>query len=328
MGHVSVGVRQLGAAAALGIVCSYFLFAQSAGATVVTSTSGGAVCVADPGSCTFTAAGTAAFTGEFVQPAPAVDPIVCGDQVSDSQDFICGHFGMDFSNQTGTVTVLIAFDGNAADIDLCVGRGAVPGADIVGCSLGVGSSETVTFPVACTDTRFEALILPIMYFDLLGPSPLNPFPYTGSAVVTNLSTCTGGEGNPPPGGKAATGHKITGGGKTSPAPATPPSMNFSLNVIATASGFKGKVQCSDGTTVFRGTEIDTVSWDDANQRATIFGHGFFKDAPNTMVPFQAEGDDQGEGSSTAPPGDIFTIDKCGGGGVVASGNVQYHLANA
>jgi len=303
MGHVLFRVRQLGAAAIFGILLSFAVFAGAAWATTTTSNSGSTLCATSPGSCAFSGNGSAAFNGQFVTPATVSDPIVCPPQAIDGGDTVCGHFGMDFSNETAKVSVTINFDGNSADFDLCVGSGAAPGAAVVGCSTGTGSTETLTFTVGCADTHFEALILPVMYFDLF---PTLPFPYTGSVTASNVATCIGGQGNPPPGSQSATGH------------------NFSLNVIETTGGFKGKVQCSDGTNVFRGTEIDAVAWTDMAKDAKIFGKGTFKSDPNTLVPFQAEAQDNGQGSSTSPPGDIFTIDKCNGGGVVVSGNVTYH----
>jgi hypothetical protein len=332
MGHVLFRRWQPRAAAIIGVLLSFAVFAGAAQATTTTSSSGSATCTTDPGHCTFTGNGGAMFKGQFVQPLPTVDPAECAPQAGDSTDFFCGHFGMDFSNVTAKVTVSISFDGDAADLDLCVGSGAAPGAAVVGCSTGSGSTENLTFTVGCADTHFEALILPTMYITAM-PSVMNPFPYSGSVTVSNVATCIAGQGNPPPGSQSASGHKVTGGGQVRNSDQT--TSNFSVNVMETTGGFKGKAQIAQGAgCVFRGTEIDSVAWNDTAHDAKIFGKGTFRSDPNTLVQFVAEATDNGGGSSSPP--DNYTIDQglvptanpiCGGGGQVVSGNVTYHLPN-
>jgi hypothetical protein len=320
MGHVLLRSWQLRAAVLSITTLCFAVLAATAGAVTVTSNSGATVCTNAPtgtnGNCTFSGNGSAAFTGNVVQPAP-VDPSLCGPQSGDQVDFICGHFGLNFNNVSGSVTVTITgFDTDRVDLDLCIADST---GVIVLCTTGTGSTETITFTVGCTDTRYEALIVPTDTSFMDPPLPTDPVSYSGGATA-NLTSCLGGTGSGG-GTKAAAGHKVTGGGQTGFA--TTATGNFSLNVIATGSGFKGKVQTSDATCTFRGTQIDAVSWNDATRDARIAGRGSFKNAPNTLVTFTAEAQDNGQGDNAIDP-DFFTIDKCSGGGQVVHGNITYH----
>jgi hypothetical protein len=325
MGHVLFRRWQPRAAVILGVFFSFAVFTGAARATTTTSNSGATVCVANPGSCAWSGDGTANFSGEFDTPYQNPDPIACLNQAADSTDSLCGHFGLDFNNVGGKVNVSITgWDPNRADLDLCIINSLN---QVVGCSTGMGGSESISFTVACGDKHFEAQILPSMFLDFFNPpTPVNPVTYTGG-VTTSLTVCIGG-GTGGGGQSSAGGHKISGGGKVSQSPGGAPTANFSLNVMDSTSGFKGKVQFSDSTgCVFRASIIDAVSWHDESKSADIFGHGFYKTDPNTLVSFHAFGQDNGEGASTAPPGDIFTIDACPNqGGPVVSGNILYHFA--
>jgi len=331
MGHAFIRSWQLRAAVVVGVTVTCVVFTGHASAAIFTSNFGATVCANDTtnqqGSCTFTGNGSANFAGKFIDFSTFNG--FCQAQASDTPDEPCGLFGLNFSNETGKVTASIAFDASASDLDLCVVRGAGQNpfdtSNVVGCSTGQGATETVTFTVNCTDTHFEVQVLPIdiSFFT----SPINPFPFTGSTVASSVTTCIAGQGNPPPGGQsAAGGHKVTGGGKTSQSPTTPPSANFNVNVMETTAGFKGKTSISDNTGCrFRSSEIDAVSFHDESKSADIFGKGFFLNDQNTIVGFHATVQDNGQGANTSPPGDIYTIDKCNGGGVVVDGNVTYHI---
>jgi hypothetical protein len=319
MGRSSFRGGTVHAAVILVLVSVFAAAAVTAKATTTTSSSGSATCTTFPGSCTFSGNGSATFQGQFDTPAVLVDPSLCFPQAADPEDTLCGHFGINTSNVQGTITVTISFD-PVNDLDLCV----VNALDtVVDCSTGFGASETVTFAVSCTDTHFEAQIVPFSY-PFPGPTPLDPATYTGSVTAT-LTACTGGGGPPPPTPSAAHGHKVTGGGQT--ATGMSPDANVSLNVIEETSGttpaYKGKVRIASAGCDFRSTEIDTVVWNDAIMAAEIDGKGMLNDS-TAVVDFVAHAKDNGERSSQIVA-DRFTIDKCSGGGNVVSGNIQYHL---
>jgi hypothetical protein len=328
MGHVFFRGRQPRAAVIVGIFFSFFALAGSAWAATATSPGGGAAtCSNDPltgaGSCSFSGNGTGSFSGKFETPATNPDPIACANQTLDPTDTLCGHFGLNFNNVTGTVTVtLTGFDSIRADLDLCIIDAT---GTVVGCSATFNGTEQITFTVACGDTHFEALIVPSGFDMTNEPTPLNPVTYTGN-VTTSLTTCTGGGNTTGGGGKSAAGqHKVNGGGHTGFA--TTVTAGFSLIAMQTTLGFKGKLQISDATgCMFRATDIRAVAWDDTDQQATISGFGYFKNTPNNLLAFTATADDNGEGSSSSGP-DNFTIDKCAGGGQVVDGNVQYHFGS-
>jgi hypothetical protein len=323
MGHGLVRNWQLRAVILSVITLCFAVLAATASAITVNSNTGASVCTlpSEPaGSCTFSGNGSANISGRFITPYQTADPIGCGNQVVDGDDTFCGHLGLNFNTVSGAVTVTITgWDPNYADLDLCIVDSA---GQVVGCATGSGGTETITFTVSCTDTHFEAQVLPVMYFDFIHPPTLmNPLNYTGG-VSTSLTSCVSGTGNGNGGGgNSATGHKVTGGGQLGFASIA--NANFSVNVMATTSGFKGKVQIADNTgCTFRGLEITAVSWNDGAHDAKIFGNGYAKSAPNTKVPFVAEAQDNGDGSSNN--GDFLTIDKCNGGGQVVNGNIQYH----
>jgi hypothetical protein len=271
--------------------------------------------MATPGGCNFGGNSSATFKGQFNVPDVITDPILCANQTLDPTDLLCGHFGIDTTNQQGMITVTINFD-PVNDLDLCVIDAA---GNIVGsCSTGSGASEIVTFSIACGDTHFEAQVLPVSY-PFPGPTPLTPATYNGS-VTASLTNCTTGSnggpgnGNPPP-PSASGGRKLTGGGQISTA-------NVSNNVIQQSDGitYKGKVRFATSSCDLRSTSIDSAEWDDANRAVIVHGHATVNGSGN--VAFTVRLDDNGE------PGrnDLYDMQAiCNGSGNMVSGNLQYHL---
>jgi hypothetical protein len=318
MGHALLRSWQLRAAVLSIIVFAFAAVAATAQATTTTSHSAGAVCTTNPGSCNFSGNSSATFAGQFTTPAAGYDPILCGNQAVDSIDSLCGKFGIDTTNQQGTITVVINFDPEN-DIDLCVVNAA--GTDVAPCSgQSTGSSEIVTFTVACGDTRFEAHIIPFMYGFGVIPTPLDPVTYTGS-VTASLTSCLtgsnggGGNGNPGP-PSASGGRKMTGGGQISTA-------NFANNIIQESDGitYKGKVAFATANCDFRSTSIDWAEWDDAGRAVVVHGQGTVK-GRNGSFPFTVRLDDNGEPGTS----DLYDMQSaCAGAGNVKSGNLQYHL---
>jgi hypothetical protein len=314
MGHVFFGARLLRA----GVIASV-LFALcltgSAGATTTTSSEGEAVCSPNPGSCTFSGNAEATFAGQFNTPAVVIDQSLCPAQAADPADTICGHFGIDTTSVQGTITVGIAFNADD-DLDLCVVRGAPPAATLAApCSTGVGATETVTFTVVCGDTHFEAQILPIS-FPFPGPTPLTPSRFTGT-VTANLNACVGAGQVPPPPADAQ--REVDGGGKLTNA--TTPDASFAVDVERESNGaLEGKVRISTNGCDFRGRNIDSAEFDDANKTTVIHGRGTFKGS-STLVPFNATAHDGGPNGSN----DTFTIDKCSTSSRVAEGDVRYRV---
>jgi hypothetical protein len=319
MGHALLRCWQLRAAVLCVIVFSFAVLAATAQATTTTSHSAGATCTTNPGSCNFAGNSSATFAGQSIDPADQIsDPILCANQTLDSQDLLCGHFGIDTTNQQGTITVVINFD-PLNDFDLCVNNAA--GTLVTSCSTGSGGSEIVTFTVACGDTHFEALILPVSY-PFPGPTVLDPAKYTGS-VTTSLTSCiTGGNGgsgngNPPP-PSASGGRKLTGGGQISTA-------NVSNNVIQETDGltYKGKIRFAASNCDLRSTSIDSAEWDDGGQAVIVHGHGTVNGKGDYV--FTVRLDDNGEPGRS----DLYDMQSlCSGSGNMTSGNLQYHLPNA
>ena len=305
---------QLRAAVLCIAVLCFAGLAATAEATTTTSSSSGTTCVANPGSCNFSGNSSATFAGQFNTPAVILDPIQCANQVLDPTDTLCGHFGIDTTNQQGTITVVITFDPNN-DLDLCVIDAA--GAQVAPCSLGTGGSEIVTFTVACGDTHFESQVLPTS-FPFPGPTPLTPATYAGSVTASLTNCTTGGNGGPgggnPPPPSASGGRKLTGGGQISTA-------NISNNVIQETNGtsYKGKVRFATSSCDLRSTSIDSAEWDDANQAVVVHGHATVNGSGNYV--FTVRLDDNGE-----PAGDLYNMQSlCNGSGNITSGNLQYHL---
>jgi hypothetical protein len=317
MGHVFFRGWQLRAAVICVIAFVFAAVAATAEATTTTSSSGSTTCTTDPGGCTFSGNGSAAFAGHFDTPAIVLEPAQCLNQGVDGTDKLCGHFRIDTSSVQGTITVAIAFD-PINDLDLCVidSTGMVVGS----CSTGSGATETVTFTVTCTDTHFEAQILPISY-PFPGPTMLDPATYTGS-VTTSLTSCgsgngNGGGGNPPP-PSVSGGHKFTGGGQLAIA-------NVSNNIIQGSDTitYKGKVRFAMKSCDLRSTSIDSADWNDAAQQVTVHGHATVNGSGNYA--FTVTLDDNGEPGNT----DFENMQAlCSGSGNLTSGNFQYHLPNA
>jgi hypothetical protein len=320
------GARQLRAAALVGIIIGLVLTAAfvttgNANATTTTSSRDHATCTEEPepGGCTFTGNGSAAFSGEFDTPEVVIDQSLCPAQVADPTDTICGHFSIDPS-LNGIVTSTIAFDPDN-DLDLCAYNTA---GEVMTCSTGDSGTEQVTVAVS-GGGHYEVRILPISY-PFGGPTPFNPATYTGA-----LSFTSGG------GGEAvgltdpdACCHKVDGGGKT--ATLSTPDSNFSVHIDddrgqdgkISAKQLKGKVRISSMGCDFRSTAIDDATWDDVNRQATISGRGRYKDGA-TDVTFTATAQDNGYKNSLIP--DTFTIDKCNGGGAVVHGDIKYKVDN-
>jgi hypothetical protein len=324
MGHALLRNWQLRAVILSVITVCFGVLAATAGAVTVnpvtTSTTTCENLIAptnDDGNCTFSGSGSDSYTGQAVQPV-GVDPALCGTQENDPTDFVCGHLGLNFNNVSGTVTVNLAnFDTDRVDLDLCLTDST---GVILLCTTGTGNTESLTFTVSCTDTRYEILVVETDTDFTNPPTLADPVSYTGG-VTANVTSCSGGTANGGPGTKGATGHKITGGGQVGFA--STPTDNYSLNVIQSGTGFKGKVQINDATCTFRGIYIDAVSWNDTTHDARIAGRGYYKNAPNVLVTFTAEAQDNGQGSNATDP-DFFTMDKCNGGGQVVHGNITYH----
>jgi hypothetical protein len=318
MGHALLRSWQLRAAVLCIAVFSFAAIAATAEATTTTSHSVGAVCTTNPGSCNFSGNSSATFAGRFQAPAVIFDPLLCGNQAADPTDTLCGHFGIDTTNQQGVITVVINFD-PGDDLDLCVIDSL--GQQVAPCSAqGSGSSEIVTFNVACGDTHFEAQIFPFLFGSFPGPTPLDPSEYTGS-VTASLTSCLtggnggGGNGNPGP-PSASGGRKMTGGGQISTA-------SFNNNIIQESDGltYKGKVAFATSSCDFRSTSIDSAEWDDAAQAVVVHGRGTVKGVSGTVA-FTVRLDDNGE----AGRGDLYNMQSfCSGNGNVQSGNLQYHL---
>jgi hypothetical protein len=319
MGHVLLRSWRLRAAVLCISAFCFAVLAATAGAVTVTSNSGATVCTNAPtgtaGSCTFSGNGSATYTGEVIQPAPA-DPSECGPQIGDQTDFLCGHLGLNFNNVSGSMTVTNTnLDTIRADLTLCIADSA---GVILLCSNDPGATQTVTFTVACGDTGYQALIVPSPEFAAMPPvSPMDPVFYSGG-VTTSLTSCTvSGSGG---GTKAASGPKLTGGGQVGSA-STTPTGNFELNILSTTSGFKGKVQVSSAICSFRSTQITAFAPE--TNGASFAGVGYFKNAPNAPVSFSGEAQDNGQGSNATDP-DFFVIDKCNVQGQVVRGNITYH----
>jgi hypothetical protein len=316
MGHALVRCWQLRAAVLCVIVFSFAVLAATAQATTTTSSSSGATCTTNPGSCNFAGNSSATFKGQFNTPDVITDPLLCTNQTLDPMDVLCGHFGINTTNQQGTITVVINFD-PVNDFDLCIVDST---GTIVSCSTGTGGSEIVTFTVACGDTHYEAQILPVSY-PFPGPTPLSPATYTGS-VTASLTNCTtgsnGGSGGTPPPPSTSGGRKLTGGGQISTA-------NVSNEILQQTDGtsYKGKVRFATSGCDLRSTSIASAEWDDGNQAVIVHGYGTVNGKGNYA--FTVRLDDNGEPGR----GDLYDMQSlCSGSGNMTSGNLQYHLPNA
>jgi hypothetical protein len=312
MGHALLRCWQLRAAVLCVSAFCFAALAATAEATTTTSSSVGTTCTPNPGSCNFAGNSSATFAGRFETPAAITDPALCANQTLDPTDVLCGHFGINTTNQQGTITVVINFDPNN-DFDLCVINAV--GALVVPCSTGTGASEIVTFTVACGDTHFEAQVVPTS-FPFPGPTPLDPATYTGS-VTASLTTCIagGGGGGTPAPPSASGGRKLTGGGQISTA-------NISNNVIQETDGvtYKGKVRFATNGCDLRSTSIDSAEWDDAAQAVIVHGHATVNGSGSYL--FTVRLDDNGEPGRS----DLYDMQSlCSGSGNMTSGNLQYHL---
>src|SRR6478609_561892 len=110
MGHVLLRSWQLRAVALCATVFAFAAVAATAQATTTTSNSAGAICVTNPGSCNFSGNSSATFAGQFNSPLIVPDQSLCGNQEIDAADILCGHFGINTTNQQGTITVVINFN--------------------------------------------------------------------------------------------------------------------------------------------------------------------------------------------------------------------------
>jgi hypothetical protein len=113
--------------------------------------------------------------------------------------------------------------------------------------------------------------------------------------------------------------EVEGGGKLTSA--TTPDASFAVDVEREANGeLEGKVRISTSGCDFRGRNIDSVEFDDANKTAVIHGRGAFKDS-STLVPFNATAHDGGPGNAN----DSFSIDKCSTSSRVVEGDIRYKI---
>jgi hypothetical protein len=287
-----------------------------------TGNSGASVCTGgpilfdynQPGNCAFSGTGAATFLGQFNTPAVVIDQTLCPNQATDGTDTICGHFGMDFNNVHGTVTVTIRFDENN-DLDLCV---TTASAIVVGnCSTGSGPTETVTFNVACTDTRYEAQILPISY-PMPGPTPLTPATYTGSVGASLWKCIPGGDKGEGNGNRDEFDHHGKGGGEGENDD-THEHEHTSSDVEERDSdhAHRGKVRYSKNGCDMRSTSINTINWNDATRTMVVTGFGTVNGLGS--VPFVYTMTDNGPGSA-----DTYTVNSpCSGSGHLRSGDFKY-----
>jgi hypothetical protein len=322
MRHVLFCGLALRAALILPILALALIAATvDAQAAAVTGRSGATACVGQPvafdynqpGQCTWSGSGTATFLGQFIDPAVVIDPALCPPQPTDPTDTICGHFGMNFNSVHGTVTVAINFD-PTNDLDLCVKNST---AAIVGsCSTGTGSSETVTFNVACADTRYEAQILPISY-PFPGPTPLSPVTYSGS-VVGNVAPCfIGGPLGDANGEREKFDHHGQGGGEGENND-NHEHEHVSSDVEERDSDHakRGKVRYSKNGCDLRSTSINTINWNDVTRTMIVSGYATVNGLGN--VPFVYTITDN------SPSADTYTVDStCGGSGKLRTGDFKY-----
>jgi hypothetical protein len=311
MGHALLRCWQLRAAVFCVSAFCFAAVAATAEATTTTSSSAGTTCTSSPGRCNFVGNSSATFAGQFNTPAVITDPALCMNQTADPTDVLCGHFGIDTTNQSGAITVVINFDPNN-DLDLCVINAA--GAFAAPCSTGSGASEMVTFTVACGDTHFEAQIIPVSW-PFPGPTALTPATYTGSVTASLTSCGTAGSGTKPASPSASGGRKMTGGGQISTA-------NVSNNILQATDGvtYKGKVRFATNGCDLRSTSLDSAEWDDAHKTVVVHGHGTVNGSGSFV--FTVRLVDNGE------PGtyDLYDMQSpCTGSGNMKSGNLQYHL---
>ncbi|MDX6412272.1 MAG: hypothetical protein QOE91_1788 [Gaiellaceae bacterium] len=284
-----------------------------------------------PGNCKFTGTGSGLFTGQFKTPATVVDPSLCPQQAVDSTDVICGHFGMDFSNVQGTVTVGIGFNGDN-DLDLCAIDSA--GALVNECSVGSGATESVTFNVKCADTRYEAQILPISYLST-GPTPVSPATYTGTATGSLAKCFPGGSDGQGNGKRQNFDHhgKGKGHGKNGNNH-DDENVSSSVDERNNDADHRGKVRYTqpkhashysflttkaatglytDGCDL-RSTQIDSTTWNDLTQTMVVTGYGTVNGLGN--APFVFTETDNGPGTS-----DTYSVDStCSGSGNLTDGS--------
>jgi hypothetical protein len=304
-----------------------------------TSNSGATLCTGapifsnynQPGNCKYGGTGSGLFIGQFKTPATLIDPTLCPKQAVDPTDVICGHFGMDFDDVQGSVTVGITLD-PSNDLDLCVIDAT--GTIVNDCSLGSGATESVTFNVKCSDTRYEAQILPISYpFD--GPTPAAPATYTGNATGSLAKCFPGGSTGQGNGKRQNFEHQGKGHGHGKNAD------NHDDDQVSSDVGennndqdHRGKVRYTepkhtsnyrflstsavndlytDGCDL-RSTQIDTTTWNDATQTMVVTGSGTVNGLGN--VPFVFTETDNGTGTS-----DTYSVDStCQGHGNLTDGS--------
>jgi hypothetical protein len=285
-----------------------------------------------PGNCAYSGTGTGLFHGQFTTPATLPDPTQCPKQAVDPTDVICGHFGMDFNNVQGSVTVGILLNPDN-DLDLCVIDSA--GTIVNNCSLGSGATESVTFNVKCTDTRYEAQILPISYgFD--APTPTAPANYTGNATGS-LAKCFPGGSEGQGNGKRQNFNnrgKGHGNGKNGN---NHDDEHVSSDVEKENDDSRGKVRYTQpkhasriyatrtaATDVYtdgcdlRSTTITSTTWNDLTQTMVVSGYGTVNGLGN--VPFVFTETDNGTGTS-----DTYSVDStCQGQGNLTEGSDFTH----
>jgi hypothetical protein len=285
-----------------------------------------------PGNCKYSGNGTGLFLGQFKSPATISDPSLCQTQAIDPTDVLCGHFGMDFNNVQGTVTVGISFNVDN-DLDLCVIDSA--GAMVNSCSAGSGATESLTFNVKCADTRYEAQIVPFNYLTFPGPMVDSPATYTGNATGT-LAHClpgsSAGQGN---GKRQNFDHQGKGHGHGKNGN-NHDDEHVSSNVEKDNDNNRGKVRYTQpkhvssssyrvlATTAsrnlytdgcdLRSTQIDSTSWNDVTQTMVVTGSGTVNGLGN--VPFVFTETDNGPGTS-----DTYSVDStCQGQGNLTEGS--------
>ena len=239
---------------------------------------------------------------------------------------------MDFNKVHGTVTVGITFNADN-DLDLCVIDAA--GAIVNTCSTSSANpTESVTFNVKCTDTRYEAQILPFLYVN--APAPTSPATYTGAVTGSSLAKCvTGGakgddNPKPEPFDHHGKGH---GDGENNH---NHDHEHVSSNVDERNNDrdHRGKVRYTQpkhgshysffATTAvndlytdgcdLRSTQIDTTTWNDATKTMVVTGYGTVNGLGN--YPFVFTETDNGPGTS-----DTYSVDSiCQGQGNLDAGS--------
>lgn len=182
----------------------------SAGAAIVTSPS------AQGGSTTATidAGATISYRGRqadnTIDPEPPVGPVACPSQMTDPNDIVCGHLGLDFTaSGTGTATVTFPADQSTLDLMVCRPQpaDATPddrcafGTEIALTSHVYGDPDpttllqtlTVTFVVGpgCTTgspCHYELVVIPVFVGSTSTP-PDCPPNSAGSSTLPPIDPC-------------------------------------------------------------------------------------------------------------------------------------------